>query len=72
MTSEDNYANAIEFVGDLRNSVLVNVGTVNQISVGLKRYIPARRMDNCPLAGYQYIFAGVGLCGGRAYVALEK
>lgn len=68
----DNQASVIGSVRDLRNSVLVNVGTANQISVGLERYIPTRRMDIRPLAGDQYIFAGAGLCGGRAYAALEK
>src|SRR5699024_10723102 len=57
---------------ELKDSVLVNVGTANQISVGIDKYIDTRRIDIRPLAGTQYICAGAGLCGGRAYAALER
>lgn len=68
----DNQASVIGSVRDLNDSVLVNVGTANQISVGIDRYIDTRRIDIRPLAGGTYICAGAGLCGGRAYAALEK
>lgn len=68
----DNQASVIGSVRELKDSVLVNVGTANQISVAIDRYIDTRRIDIRPLAGTQYICAGAGLCGGRAYAALEK
>lgn len=68
----DNQASVIGSVRELKDSVLVNVGTANQISVGIDKYIDTRRIDIRPLAGTQYICAGAGLCGGRAYAALER
>ena len=68
----DNQASVIGSVRDMADSLLVNVGTSSQISVSVDRYVKTKAVDLRPLADDRYIFAGAGLCGGRAYAALEK
>lgn len=68
----DNQASVIGSVRDMADSLLVNVGTSSQISVSVDRYVKTRSVDLRPLADDRYIFVGAGLCGGRAYAALER
>lgn len=68
----DNQASVMGSVKDVTNSVLINVGTGSQVSVGVDHYINAEHVELRPLAGEDYILAGSSLCGGRAYAALEK
>ena len=68
----DNQASVIGSVKDIPNSVLINVGTSSQVSAGVGHYVKAEHVELRPLAGDAYILAGSGLCGGRAYAAMEK
>ncbi len=68
----DNQASVIGSVKDLFSSVLINVGTGSQVSVGIDHYCKAEHVELRPLAGDAYILAGSSLCGGRAYAALER
>lgn len=68
----DNQAAVLGSVKNRKDSILVNVGTSSQISVAVDRYVNTRSVDIRPLTGTAYIFSGAGLCGGRAYAALEQ
>lgn len=68
----DNQASVIGSVKNIYDTVLVNIGTGSQISVGTKEYVNSRAVELRPLTGEDYIFAGSCLCGGRAYAALEQ
>lgn len=68
----DNQASAIGTVKEPEKTVLVNVGTGSQISVGSKQYVADSEVELRPLTEDDYIFVGACLCGGRAYAALEK
>lgn len=68
----DNQASVLGSVQDLCETVLLNVGTGSQISVGTETY------HNCsgsielrPCIGGTSLLVGSGLCGGRAYAMLE-
>ena len=68
----DNQASVIGTVKVPEKTVLVNVGTGSQISVGSRKYVPDASVELRPLTEQDYIFVGACLCGGRAYAALEQ
>lgn len=68
----DNQASVIGSVKDTAHTVLVNVGTGSQISVGVDSAVLIPGTDLRPLIENDYILVGAGLCGGRAYAALEQ
>lgn len=68
----DNQAAVLGSIRNMKESLLINVGTSSQISVGIDHYVKTRAVDIRPLADNSYIFSGAGLCGGRAYAAMEK
>ena len=68
----DNQASVIGSVKDPFTSVLINVGTGSQVSVGVDHFCEAQHVELRPLTGSSYILAGSSLCGGRAYAALER
>lgn len=68
----DNQAAVLGSVRSMKDSLLVNVGTSSQISVGVDHYVKTRAVDIRPLVDNNYIFSGAGLCGGRAYAAIER
>lgn len=68
----DNQASVLGSVREPADSVLINVGTSSQVSVVVDHYIRTEHVELRPLVGDTYILAGSGLCGGRAYAALEK
>ena len=68
----DNQASVIGTVKDPETTVLVNVGTGSQISVGTRLYASDSEVELRPLFQDDYIFVGACLCGGRAYAALEQ
>ena len=68
----DNQASFIGSVQDMEHTVLVNVGTGSQISLGTDQITPCSGIELRPCAGGTYLFAGSCLCGGRAYAALEQ
>lgn len=76
----DNQASVIGSVKNIYETVLVNIGTGSQISVGVKqedsektggKKIPSG-LERRPLVEKDFIYAGSCLCGGRAYAALES
>lgn len=68
----DNQASVLGSVRDVRHSILVNVGTGAQVSVGTEHLVGTQSTEQRPMIGIPYLLAGSSLCGGRAYAALEK
>jgi len=69
----DNQASVLGSVQDLEDTVLINIGTGSQVSVGTKGYIPCEgSIELRPCTQDNYILVGPGLCGGRAYAMLEQ
>lgn len=69
----DNQASVLGSVKDLSNTVLLNVGTGSQVSLGISRYQPSQgSIELRPCTEQFFLMAGSGLCGGRAYAMLEQ
>lgn len=68
----DNQASVFGTVRDIKNTVLVNVGTGSQISVGTDKFVSSPVVELRPFVDGDYIFAGSCLCGGRSYAMLEQ
>ena len=69
----DNQASVIGSVKNLSDTVLINIGTGSQVSFCTDQYIKAQgAIELRPCTGEQYLMAGSGLCGGRAYAMLEQ
>lgn len=69
----DNQASVIGSVQSLPDTVLVNVGTGSQVSMGISEFKKCSgNIEIRPCLPGQYILVGSGLCGGRAYAMLEE
>ena len=69
----DNQASVIGSVRDIENTVLINIGTGSQVSVGTGKYIACEgSVELRPCTKEDNILVGSGLCGGRAYAMLEQ
>jgi len=69
----DNQASVLGSVQDLCETVLINIGTGSQVSVGTAEfYDVSGSIELRPCVGDTAILVGSGLCGGRAYAMLEK
>ena len=69
----DNQASVLGSVNDLCNTVLLNIGTGSQISVGTEKFIPCEgSIELRPCVEGTKLLVGCGLCGGRAYAMLEQ
>lgn len=69
----DNQASVLGSVNDLCNTVLLNIGTGSQISVGTENYVECEgSVELRPCVEGTKILVGCGLCGGRAYAMLEQ
>lgn len=69
----DNQASVIGSVQDMQHSVLLNIGTGSQISIGVSEYREADgSIELRPCTENLHLLAGSGLCGGRAYAMLEQ
>lgn len=69
----DNQASVLGSVQDLCETVLINIGTGSQVSVGTERfYDVSGSIELRPCVGDTALLVGSGLCGGRAYAMLEK
>lgn len=69
----DNQASVLGTVQNMQDTVLINVGTGSQVSMGTSGYLECGgniELRPCPPEGY--IMAGSSLCGGRAYAMLEQ
>lgn len=69
----DNQASVLGSVNDLCNTVLLNIGTGSQISVGTEKFVACDgSVELRPCVEGTKILVGCGLCGGRAYAMLEQ
>lgn len=69
----DNQASVIGSVQELSDTVLVNIGTGSQVSLGCTEvYDTEGSIELRPCIEGTYLLAGSGLCGGRAYAMLEN
>ncbi|MDD6484771.1 MAG: hypothetical protein PUF72_09410, partial [Clostridiales bacterium] len=68
----DNQASFIGAVGNLDDTVLVNIGTGSQISFASDFCVPDDRLELRPLFKDKYILCGSALCGGASYALLES
>lgn len=72
VSAGDNQASVIGSVRDMEGTVLLNIGTGSQVSLGTDRYFDCGGAIELRPCADQYILAGSGLCGGRAYAMLEQ
>lgn len=72
----DNQASFIGSVKDMEHTVLVNIGTGSQVSIGVNKNAnqayPGIEAEIRPCVSNVNIFVGSSLCGGSAYALLEK
>lgn len=69
----DNQASLFGSVRDLKNTVLLNVGTGSQISFVTEEFVECGgSVELRPCTENSYILVGASLCGGRAYAMLEQ
>lgn len=68
----DNQASFLGSVTDIRNGILLNVGTGAQISVYADAYAVPEGCETRPLVDGRYLMVGSSLSGGHAYALLER
>jgi sugar (pentulose or hexulose) kinase len=68
----DNQASVLGSVADLRQTVLVNVGTGAQVARYCEEIHHAPPLETRPFAREGYLLVHAGLSGGRAYATLER
>lgn len=69
----DNQASFIGSVQNLKDTVLVNIGTGSQVSFGIGNFYETEgSIELRPCTKDSYLLVGAGLCGGRAYAMLEQ
>ena len=69
----DNQASLFGSVRNLKDTVLLNVGTGSQVSLVTERFIECSgSVELRPCTENSYILVGASLCGGRAYAMLEQ
>lgn len=69
----DNQASLFGSVRDLKDTVLLNVGTGSQISLVTENFVECSgSIELRPCTESSYILVGASLCGGRAYAMLEQ
>jgi sedoheptulokinase len=67
----DNQASFLGAVRDLRNSILVNVGTSAQLSIYSTKYARIDTFETRPFPGGGYLLTGAALCGGKSLSILK-
>ena len=69
----DNQASLFGSVRNLKDTVLLNVGTGSQISFVTEKFVSCSgSVELRPCTEDRYILVGASLCGGRAYAMLEQ
>ena len=69
----DNQASVLGSVSDLCDTVLINIGTGSQVSMGTECYHDVSgSIELRPCVEGTSLLVGSGLCGGRAYAMLEQ
>ncbi len=66
----DNQASFLGAVKEIKDSVLVNMGTGGQVSVYADRDLEEEGIESRPFLKEGYLLVGASLCGGRAYAIL--
>ena len=69
----DNQASVLGSVRDLCDTVLINIGTGSQVSMGTEAFFDVSgSIELRPCVEGTSLLVGSGLCGGRAYAMLEQ
>ena len=68
----DNQASFIGSVRNMKDSILINVGTGSQISLSLDSYVVCPGIETRPSVDNDFLVVGSSLCGGRSYALLEN
>ncbi len=68
----DNQASFMGSVGQMENSVLINIGTGSQISVYAPEFVKSEFIDTRPFPGGGYLLVGAALYGGKSLVLLKS
>jgi sedoheptulokinase len=67
----DNQASVIGSTRDIKNSIIITIGTGEQINIFSSENIKIKVMETRPYFDNGYIKTGASLCGGKAYDVLE-
>jgi sedoheptulokinase len=67
----DNQASFLGAVRDLRNSILVNIGTSAQLALYSTGYVRINTFETRPFPGGGYLLTGAALCGGKSLSILK-
>lgn len=68
----DNQASVLGSLRELRDSVLINLGTGGQVSVVSDQFGPFDGIDTRMFADGLFLLVGPSFCGGRAYAILKN
>jgi sedoheptulokinase len=68
----DNQASFLGSVNEIERSILVNIGTASQISIYVKNFVIADKLDLRPFPGGGYMLVGSALSGGQSLVILKN
>lgn len=68
----DNQAAFVGSVADLKQTVLVNVGTGAQVAAFSEQFVHAPPLETRPFPIRGNLLVNAGLCGGRSYALLDR
>ena len=68
----DNQASFIGSVKNIKETILVNIGTGSQISFVTDYFEIDKRLELRPFVKGKYLLCGSALCGGESYAILER
>lgn len=68
----DNQASFIGSVPNMKDSLLINIGTGSQVSLPAEFGVKSDSLEQRPCTDDTSILVGSALCGGRAFAATEK
>jgi len=68
----DNQASILGSIKNVRDSILVNMGTGGQISFYSQQFIKCEGLDIRPFPGKGYVCVGASVCGGKSYALLKN
>lgn len=68
----DNQASFLGSVQNIKNTILLNIGTGGQISAYTEKFPAVKGLDVRPFPGGGYLMVGALLCGGKSYALLEN
>jgi sugar (pentulose or hexulose) kinase len=68
----DNQASFLGSVANLRETVLINIGTGGQLSLWVPKYSAVEGVDTRCFLDESYLLVGASLCGGGSYALLNR